>query len=121
MNKNLLFALLFFTFIPLIVSAQGLVPCGNPGQPACTIGDFFIMLSNIYDFLVKYLATPLAVIAITIGGIMMIISAGNPGLMEMGKNAIKFSIIGLVLAFGSLLIIKTLLSAMGFIYIDTLQ
>jgi type IV secretory pathway VirB2 component (pilin) len=122
MKKILLLA--FFSvlmFAPVMVFAAGLVPCGNPGEPACTIGHFFVMLSNIYDFIVKYLATPLAVIALTVGGIMMLVSGGNPGLQKMGRDIIFSAIIGLCLAFGSLLIIKTLLSAMGFIYIDTLQ
>jgi len=122
MKKILLLAFFSVLFLlPFVILAQGLVPCGNPGQPACTIEHFFVMLSNIYEFIVLYLATPLAVIALTIGGIMMLISGGSPNLMGMGKKTVILSIIGLVLAFGSLLIIKTLLSAMGFIYMDTLQ
>jgi type IV secretory pathway VirB2 component (pilin) len=117
MNIKILIA--FFSiliFIPFIISAQGLVPCGNPGQEPCGIDDFFTMLGRIYNFIVLYLATPLAVIAITIGGVMMIISGGNPSLMQKGKDILKLAILGLVLAFGSYLIIKTLLSSMGFIY-----
>jgi len=117
MKRILLITLLLsLILIPIVINAAGLVPCGNPGEPACGIKDFFTMLSKIYDFLVLYIATPFAILGLTIGGVLLLISAGNPGLAQKGKDALKFSIIGLILAFGSWLIIRTLLSSMGYIY-----
>ena len=95
---------------------QGLVPCGKAadGSDACTICDFFVMLARIYDFLVKWIATPLAILAVTIGAVALMISAGNPNLAGTGKKILYAAIIGLVLVFLSWLIINTILSALGF-------
>ncbi|MFH1968594.1 MAG: hypothetical protein ABIJ84_04360 [bacterium] len=104
--------------IPVSAVAQsgGLVPCGNSpdGSDACTITDFFIMLGRIYDFLVKWIATPLAILSITIGAVVLMTSAGNPSQATKGKQILMISIIGLVLVFCSWLIIQTLLSAIGY-------
>jgi len=118
-----LFCLLSIIFIPVLVNADGLcddtidngiVPCGNTVACPCTIGHFFVMLARIYKFIVYQIATPLAIIAITIGGILMMISAGNPNLMSTGKKVLYSAIIGLVLVFCSYLIIKFILTAIGY-------
>ena len=96
----------------MICKAEGIVPCQN----GCTIGDFFTMLGNIYNFLVLYIATPLAILGLTIGGVMYMISAGDPGLAQKGKDALWASFWGLILTFGSWLIIKAILSALGYVY-----
>ena len=72
------------------------------------------MLGNIYSFLVLQIATPLAVIALIVGGVLMMISAGNPNLMGTGKKIFYAAVIGLALAFCSYLIIKVVLSAVGY-------
>ena len=90
----------------------GLVPCGVTCN--CTITNFFIMLANIYGFIVWYIATPLAVLALTIGGIFILISAGNPNLMGKGKQILYAGIIGLILVFCSWLIIDTILFIIGY-------
>ncbi len=126
MKKNILivFVLLFLVVLiaPIGTTAQtfnpkvGLVPCGKAanGSDACTILDFFGMLARIYSFIVWNIATPLAVLALTIGGIFMMISAGNPNLFSKGKEILKWAIIGLVLVFGSWLIIDFILGAIGY-------
>ena len=105
---------LVLVLMPALTTAQGLVPCGNTGQPACTICHFFVMLANIYNFLVRMIATPLAILAITIGAVMLMASAGNPNLAGKGKTVLWSAIIGLVLVFLSWIIINTILSALGF-------
>lgn len=115
MKKPLLIGIFLLLFlIPSIVAAAGLVPCGGSGEPACSIGCFFAMLANIYNFLVKGIATPLAVLSITIGGIILLVSAGNPSAVGLGKKIVYSAIIGLVLVYCSWLIINVLLTAIGF-------
>jgi hypothetical protein len=123
----ILFCLLLAIFVPVSSKAQ-FVQCGNsaslPTYDAttgactancpCTICDFFNMLARIYDFIVKDIATPLAVLALTIGGIILMISAGNPGLAGLGKKIIYAALIGLFLAFGSFIIIDFILHAIGY-------
>lgn len=102
----------------------GLVPCGNnvtfgangciiSGCP-CQIGHFFVMATIIYSFVVKYVVTSLAVIMIIVGAIFILTSAGDPGRAGTGRKMIYSAIIGLVLVFGSWLIIDVLLKTIGY-------
>lgn len=126
-----LFCALLIISAPILIKAQGLVPCGNgspfildsngfptsqpnPDFKACTICDFFKLLANIYDFIVKMIATPLAVLAFIIGALLMLVSAGNPNTFGLGKKIIYAAIIGLVLVFCSWLIIDFILHAVGY-------
>ena len=116
MKKNLLIGLFLVLFlIPVLALAQApFVQCGNPGQKCCTICSFFETLFRIYNFLVLDIATPLAIVGVTIGGVLILISAGNPKLMGTGKKFLYSAIIGLVLVFCSWLIINEILSALGY-------
>ena len=125
MKKPLLTALFLVLFlIPVLSLAagntfnpqQGLVPCGNPGQPDCTLGHFFQMLGIIYNFITLWIAAPLAILMISIGGVMMLISGGNPQMFGLGKKIFWLSIIGLVLVLASYLIIKFILTTLGYVY-----
>jgi len=113
MNKIYLAILLLF-IIPAVSLAEGLVPCGNPGQPACTIGHFFKLLYNVFDFMIRWIALPLASLMIIAGGVMILVSAGNPGLAGMGKKTIIAVIIGLVLVFGAWQIIAFIMNTLGY-------
>ena len=116
----------FFTvlLLPLILpalaqasqcgGATGLVPCGINATCPCEIQDFFVMLNRIFIFAIKWIVTPLAVLMLTIGGLLILISAGNPNLAGLGKKTLYAAIIGLVLAFGSWLIISFILNAIGY-------
>ncbi len=92
--------------------ATGIVPCGTSCQ--CTIENFFLMLARIFDFAIKFIAMPLAVLMLVIGGILIMISAGNPNMASLGKNTLYAAIIGLVLVFGAWLIIDFILGVLGY-------
>jgi len=116
MNKFILAFILLFLIVVVLTpqfsyAEGGLVPCDGPN---CTLCSFFEMLANIYDFIVKNIATPLAILALTIGGILILISAGNPNLLSLGKGILYSAIIGLVLVWGSFLIINFTLHAIGY-------
>ncbi len=121
----LLIILLSIIFAPVFASAAGLVPCTGavtctgtaPNQTCttdCTISAFFTLILNIYNFIVQDIATPLAILSISIGGIIMMISAGNPNLLGLGKKIFYAAIIGLVLVFCSWLIINFIMQAVGY-------
>ena len=124
MKKNLLIGLFLVLFlIPVLALGQApFVRCGN-GDPiivngkctnCCTICNFFETLIYIYNFLVLSIATPLAIVGVTIGGVFILISAGNPTLMGKGKQILWSAIIGLFLVFASWVIINTILSVIGY-------
>ena len=98
------FALLI-SLMPVLTHAA-LVTCTGED---CTIQKFFEMLTGIYKFLILQIATPLAIIALIIGAIFMMISAGNPALHSTGKKIVYTAIIGLALVLCSFLIINFIL------------
>jgi len=102
--------LLSTIFVPFLAfAAEGIVPC----QDNCTITDFFKMLGNIFNFIVNDIAIPVAVVALVIGGVILLISAGNPNMVGLGKKILWSAIIGLLLALCSKLIINFILNALG--------
>lgn len=76
----------FFTF------ADGLVPCGGPGEDICTLCHFIIGI-NGFILWVRNIATLFAIAGITIAGAMYVISAGT-SLKEQAKKFITASLIG---------------------------
>ena len=72
------------------------------------------MAANIYEFIVKYIVTALATTMIVVGAVFLMISAGNPNLAGIGRKMIYSAIIGLVLVYGSWIIIDTLLKILGY-------
>ena len=125
MKKILLIIFCCFLLTPILINAREcpapanapplyIVHCGQDASCPCEISDFFSMLARIFNFIVYSIATPLAVIMITIGAIMILISAGNPNLAGMGKKMLWISAIGLVLVFCSWLIINFILTALGY-------
>lgn len=111
-----IYLILFISLVllfPLISLGAGLVPCGNPGEAACTLNDFFKLLAGLYNFMVWNIASPLAVLMVTVGGVLMLISAGNPNLFGLGKKTVYAAIIGIILVFGALLIINSILGLLG--------
>jgi len=112
MNKILLIIVLVLIIsTPFMANAQGLVKCTGPDD--CNIDAFFRSLAGIYDFIVQTIATPLGVLAIMVGGIMMLISAGNPNMMSLGKKIFWTAVIGLVLVYGTKVIINIIIRAAG--------
>lgn len=88
----------------------GLVPCDTN----CGIKDFFTMLGKIYTFVVIDIASPLAILAIIIGSIFILVSAGNPGRMGVGKSIVFAAIIGLALVLCSWVIVNFIMTTLGY-------
>lgn len=68
------------------------------------IGEYII---GIYNYAIGVIGV-LAVLAIAIGGVMWIISFGNPSVVSEGKAWITGAIMGLVLALGSYILLNTI-------------
>ncbi len=114
--KKILFPIILLSLFlfPVFTNAAGLVPCGNPGEKACEIGDFFIMLGRIFNFAMTMIIAPLATLMLIIGGVLILISAGSQDLYSRGKETLKWAIIGIALAFGAWVIINFILGAIGY-------
>ncbi|OGZ22032.1 MAG: hypothetical protein A2W55_00185 [Candidatus Nealsonbacteria bacterium RIFCSPHIGHO2_02_38_10] len=122
MKRVFLIFLLSFFLISLagFVFAEenkGLVPCGNPGQKLCTICDFFVLASNIINFILFTIVPPLAILLLSVGGFMYMIAymapGQGPGLITRAKSVLVSTLIGLVIIYGAFIIVGTFLSLIG--------
>ena len=92
-------------------SESGLVKCGVSRD--CTICDIFILVRDIFTFALGLLAS-LAVLSIVIGGIYILTSSGNAGMVSNGYSIITNAVVGLLLVMASFLLFSFVLVALGF-------
>ena len=94
-----------------------IVPCGrscdDPNTEVnetetCTLCHFIIMFFNIFELLVSLLII-VALLFITISGVVFLVSVGNPNLRTTAKNILTKTLTGFGIALLSWLIIFTLL------------
>ena len=117
----LVFAVLI-SFLPWVIYAGGLVPCGqhtdNPNTPydeteSCTLCHFLILIDNIIDFFIFRLVPPIALLMITIAALMFIFSMDNPETISRAKRIINSVIIGMVIIYVSYSLVGWFLVSIG--------
>ncbi|MEK7154260.1 MAG: putative Ig domain-containing protein, partial [Patescibacteria group bacterium] len=100
----------------------GLVPCGrlcdDPTTPEdetrpCTTCDVFALASRVINFVLFTLVPIIAVLFYLIGGLMILLSRGSPGLVATGKNFFWNTTWGLVIIFGSWMIVNTVIKSIA--------
>lgn len=105
--KKISVSIVAFTLlvVPALVSAQ-LIPSGmNPWQAGKANasaaglpgGSIYQIISSTLSWLLAVLGF-LAIAGFVISGLLYITSAGNEGQAEQAKNAMKFSVIGIIVA-----------------------
>lgn len=129
MIKKILF-ITFFVLLaaPLMSTAArsncpttGLVPCGTgpAGECPCQLCDFFVMAGKIVNFLLFTIVPPLAVLMVVIGGAFFILGSGyDPSLVSKGKAILSSVAIGLLLVYGSWVIVNLFFVAIGLAQTD---
>jgi len=107
-------ALLFIAFASPVQAAGGtpgsegnIVPCGNTPATMCTLCDLYVLVRRVTNYLLFAFALPVAVIALLIGGILLLTSGGSPDKIKRGHAAIYNAVLGLILAFAAWLLINT--------------
>ena len=117
MQKIFLLFLLFALLLPSFSFAAGLVPCGpGTGKDYCTLCDFFVMIGNIYEFIIKTIVPSIAALMIAVSGFYYITAffgEGGAGSVTKGGSILKATIIGLLIAYGSWLIVHTVFFVLG--------
>ncbi|MDP2669319.1 MAG: hypothetical protein Q8P07_05865 [bacterium] len=114
--KNLYLKITFFLFSAAILisavraGAAGLVPCVDA---PCTPCDLWPLAKNIVWFVLFQLAIPVLTVALLVGGVMILISAGNQSLREKGKALIWNGVIGILIAFTAYLVINTIIATIA--------
>ncbi len=98
---------------------SGLVPCGramsgNTVTCPCQFYHFFILIKNVYIFILWYIATPLAALLIVLGGLFLMLSGASPKLHDTGKQMLWGAAWGIALIFGAYLIVSSIMMALGY-------
>ena len=81
-----------------------------PGQPgSCDLNAAVTFLKKVINFMI-FLIVPLAALFIVWGGFVMLTSAGSEEKFKKGKQIVTAAVIGVAIAFGSYLIVNTILT-----------
>src|SRR6185295_12538785 len=103
MKKQIIFFLVLVSFLGFSgFAAADAITLPNPlclggaGSPGC-INDFTTLVTKLTSFVLTILGA-LASLVIIYAGILYLTSAGNPAQVEKAKNALKYAVIGIVMA-----------------------
>lgn len=91
-----------------------LVPCKNSADSPCDFNAILALVNNVITFLIKYMAIPIAAIMFAYAGFELVSSGGSTEKRGVAKNVFTNTIIGLIVAVAAFLIIKTILSILGY-------
>jgi hypothetical protein len=91
----------------------GSLACAGADGRNCSLNDFVQVGISVVK-LIYALAGSLALLYFIYGGIMWVISGGNPDRVKKGQDAIKNAVIGLVIIFASYMIINFVMTSLGY-------
>jgi len=89
------------------VAWAALVTCGRGAEP-CQWSDLITLIDTIIKFLIFSLGVPLAILAIIIGGIMLVIGRDSAAARSAWKDRIWKAIVGLIIMLAAYLIVKVI-------------
>ena len=103
---------LFFISLISKAYADGLVPCGGPGQPACTICHFFLLTQQAlrYALVIVPIAAALVLVAC---GFNLMINRGNPGATSKTRFVMLTVIAGLLMVFAGWVAVNSYFASAG--------
>jgi ABC-type nickel/cobalt efflux system permease component RcnA len=102
----LFFGLFLFLFTSENASAAGLVPCGLGATDPCTLCHFIVGIKGLIDWGMGILVA-ISITAISIAGVMYVISSGDPTFAKKAKDFVTSVVIGFALMLGAWLIVNT--------------
>lgn len=121
--KQLFTAVFLLFLVPTATAfAQGKIipsPSGK-SEGDYTLNDVMVMVVNISD-IVLGLVGALTLLMFVVGGITYLTSAGSADKVKSATKTIIASVVGLVIVFGSYLIIKFVLGALGYNFDGTIK
>ena len=91
------------------------IPCGTvANRTSCDFNAFMDLINNVIGFIFQGLAIPIAAVMFFYAGFLMVTSGGSSESKTKAKNIFTNAIFGLVIASGAWLIIRTILSILGY-------
>jgi hypothetical protein len=112
MRRILPIVVLAFLLLPLLAGAQGLVPCGEPGNP-CQLCHLFKLVNNIINWVLFAFVPIIAPVFIVIGGLYILVARGDPGTYTQGRNVLTATVIGLIIIYTAWVLLSTVLTSLG--------
>jgi hypothetical protein len=109
-----------FSFAQSISPSLGLVPCNNTPDASgviaqkCDFDAFMNLINKVIKFVLFDLAVPIAAIMFLYAGFELITSGGSTEKRGMAKKVFTNALIGLALAAAAWLIVRTILSILGY-------
>lgn len=105
--KNFIFISAFLILLfPILVGAEGLVPCKGTKEDPCTLCHLFQLFANIVDFVLFRFVPPLAILVIVWGGAMFLMAAGDPGRLSQAKGILISTVLGLAIIYSAWLVVN---------------
>ena len=93
--------------------AGGLVPCGGTNEDLCDMDDVLTIVGNFINFVLLFIAMPLAACVLMYAGFLMMTAAGNMSKIEEAKKIFKYVLIGLIVAFAAWLMVEALMKGLS--------
>lgn len=90
-----------------------MVPCGGPGQHACTICDFFEMTRRVTNYVMFGIIPVTFAFCLIMGGGYLVWTKGDPSALINAKGVIKVAIIGFLTVFIGWVFVNTMFMALG--------
>ena len=111
--KLILFAVMFVVFFaPMAnVANAAIVKCGT-GSEMCTLCDIIKGFNIIIKYLMQ-ISVGVALLAISIGAVMYVVSGADKSLVDTAKKTITNALVGFVLIFAAYLIVNTTIQYIG--------
>lgn len=120
------FVIPMFVFLMLVMPVVSLAyRIGEPIVPLCDTTsvpgqciwgwkEFLALINNVISFILKVLALPIAAIMFAYAGFLLVTSGGSTEARGKAKNIFTNTAIGLIIVAGAYLIIRTILSILGY-------
>jgi hypothetical protein len=98
--------------------AKTVTSSGTATSYNCSLNDFVRIGTNAANIIFGLVGS-LALLFFVYGGIMWLLSGGNPERVKKGTEIIKNAVIGIVIVFTSYMIINFILTTVGYKYKDS--
>ncbi len=109
MRRYLIPILTFLFLITVtVVEARGLVPCGGEGEDKCQMCHFVQLGQRILEWFILVSASIIAVM-FAWGGFEWVMSGGNTGKIQKGKDKMINALIGFLIILGAYLVVNTIM------------
>ncbi len=99
----------------ILPEATGVSRCAGLSATECgdyKVNDFIVLAANVARWILGIVGS-LTLVMFVYGGILFLISAGSSDKVSQAKKIITAAVVGLIIVFGSYLIVKFALSTIG--------